>query len=97
MKMNHCLKRYVAENDPVFYEYLKKSLSELLSDVATKRFAIINLLKNLDEQQLNRKGKHPVYGLITVAKWADFFLLHEAHHLWTIFQLTSMLRVKGEK
>ena len=89
--------RYVAENDPVFYEYLKKSLSELLSDISTKRFAIIDLLKNLDEQQLNRNGQHPVYGLITVARWADFFLLHEAHHLWTIFQLTSMLRVKAQK
>jgi len=89
--------RYVAENDPVFYEYLKKSLSELLSDIATKRIAIINLLKNLDEQQLNREGKHPVYGLITIARWADFFLLHEAHHLWIIFQLTSMLRVQAQK
>jgi hypothetical protein len=89
--------RYVAENDPVFYEYLKKPLSELLIDISTKRFAIINLLKNSDEQQLNRKSQHPVYGLITVAGWADFFLLHEAHHLWTIFQLTSMLRVKAQK
>jgi len=89
--------RYVAENDPVFYEYLKKSLTELIIDISTKRFAIINLLENSDDQQLNWKGRHMAYGLITVAGWSDFFLLHEAHHLWTIFQLTSMLRVNAQK
>src|SRR5580658_7849867 len=32
--------RYKAENDPFFHEYLNKSLSRLLSDIAEKRLMI---------------------------------------------------------
>jgi hypothetical protein len=89
--------RYVADNDPVFLEYLKKSIAQLLNDISSNRFIILNTLKAFNEEELNRKGRHKTFGLITIASWADFFLLHEAHHLWTIFQLTCMLRVKAQK
>ncbi|HSZ85863.1 MAG TPA: DinB family protein, partial [Puia sp.] len=81
--------RYVAENDPVFHEYQKKSLTELLETISSDRITILNVVKRLNEEQLKRTGKHKAYGSITLARWFDFFLLHEAHHLWTIFQLNS--------
>jgi hypothetical protein len=89
--------RYKAENDPVFHEYMNKSLSRLLSDIAEKRLTIVHVLEGLSEEKLNRTGNHQAYGLITIARWSDFFLLHEAHHLWTIFQLTSVLRAGATK
>ena len=76
--------RYVAENDPVFHQYLQKSLKGLSDDISSARLSIVNSLKQLNEQQLNRSGRHKAYGLIRLSEWADFFLLHEAHHLWTI-------------
>jgi hypothetical protein len=89
--------RYVADNDPVFHESLKKPLLQLLNDIAADRQKILNLLEELNETQLKRGGRHKAYGLITLAVWCDFFLLHEAHHLWTIFQLTAALRVPTPK
>jgi hypothetical protein len=88
--------RYVAENDPVFHEYSKKSVVELLSDISEKRSFIYDNLTRFSEAQLALRGRHPVYGSIAIGRWADFFLLHEAHHLWTIFQLTSVLRVNSQ-
>lgn len=84
--------RYVADNDPVFLEYQKKPLTELLEIISSDRFTILNLEKKLNEEQLNKTGRHKAYGLIALARWFDVFLLHEAHHLWTIFQLTSATR-----
>jgi len=84
--------RYVADNDPVFHQYLDRSLKELLEDLATERFLINNHLSNMTETTLRREGVHPLYGRFSMNQWADFFLLHEAHHLFTIFMLTANLR-----
>jgi hypothetical protein len=84
--------RYVADNDPVFHEYQKKSLTELLEIISSDRVTILDLVKKLNEEQVKRTGRHKAYGLITLTRWFDVFLLHEAHHLWTIFQLTYAMR-----
>jgi uncharacterized damage-inducible protein DinB len=83
---------YRAENDPLFYEYLKKNLKELLQDVNLNRNLILSQLEGLDEHHLNRWGIHPKFGKMTMSEWTEFFLLHEAHHLFTIFALTRQLR-----
>lgn len=89
--------RYVADNDPVFLQYKKKSLTELLETISIDRIIILNLVKKLNEEQLNRTGRHKAYGLIKLARWFDVFLLHEAHHLWTIFQITYATRAATHK
>lgn len=43
-----------------------------------------------------RIGLHPVYGPMTLEGWTEFFLLHEAHHLFTILRLGGSLRT-GEQ
>jgi len=68
------------------------SLKELLEDLSTQRFLINNHITNLSETTLRREGIHPLYGSFSISQWADFFLLHEAHHLFTIFMLTAALR-----
>jgi hypothetical protein len=88
--------RYVAEKDPLFPAYLDRSLSSLLTDIGEKRALIFSELTGMSDEMLQKKGLHPSYGLFTVGQWADFFLLHEAHHLYTIFQMANGLR-KGLK
>ncbi|HVM87334.1 MAG TPA: DinB family protein [Puia sp.] len=83
--------RYIAENDSGFYECLKLSIDEAISKINADRTVIISKLKGLDEDQLNKTGCHPKYGLFSISKWTEFFLLHEAHHLWTIMQLSFSL------
>ena len=99
--------RYVADNDPQFHSSLAKSPAELFaiidSDRALLRSTLLHtslLHSPLDhspldsggETFLERTGSHPLYGLLTVPQWTEFFLLHEAHHLFTIFRLVQELR-----
>ena len=84
--------RYVADNDPAFHESCKKTLKELLDDINTQRFLVINHLTSLSEQSLRCTGRHLKFGWLTITEWTEFFLLHEAHHLFSIFMLTSEWR-----
>jgi hypothetical protein len=93
-KDNPLFERYTAENDPYFHECMAWSLKELLEDFSTQRFLIVNHIMQLSETTLRREGIHPVYGRFTISQWTDFFLLHEAHHLFAIFMLSAALRNK---
>ncbi|MHA4809250.1 DinB family protein [Flavitalea flava] len=84
--------RYVAEKDPLFPAYLEKSLEELIADIQDKRTLILDRLTGLNDAELERMGRHPKYGLFSTSLWAEFFLLHESHHLYTIFILVQEIR-----
>jgi len=84
--------RYVAEQDPAFPSYLGKSLEDLLGHIDDSRTVILSRLEEGGETLLARTGLHPRYGLLTGREWTEFFLLHEAHHLYTIFMLVRDLR-----
>jgi hypothetical protein len=43
------------------------------------------------DDQLALKGTHPKYGTLMITEWTEFFLLHEAHHLFTLFRLSKAL------
>jgi hypothetical protein len=81
--------RYVAEQDPLFLSYLERPLSSLLTDIDEKRAFIFSELSGMSDEMLGKKGLHPLYGLFSVGQWADFFLLHEGHHLFIIFKLAG--------
>lgn len=83
--------RYVAEQDPHYFAALERPLSELLSDIEEKRKIILDTLKGMDDTVLAKIGVHPKYGQFTVKEWTEFFLLHESHHLYTIFMLVQHL------
>jgi DinB superfamily len=93
--------RYVAEKDPLFPVYLEKTVPELLADIAFNRDRIAAIFVGVDDEGLSdgidllRTGRHPKYGLLTTVQWTEFFLLHEAHHLFTIFMLVQDLRNRG--
>lgn len=79
--------RYVAEDDPIFSASLNRSITSLLDQIAADRARIIAVLETGGETFLTRTATHPRFGLLTVIDWTEFFLLHEAHHLYTIFSL----------
>jgi len=81
--------RYNADIDPEFPDWQKRGVDDLLNQIAIDRQTIISLITNLQPKQLSRTGIHPKYGKLTIAEWAEFFLLHEAHHLFAIFQLVD--------
>ena len=85
--------RYKAEDDPLFYSYLEKNLNDNLEILYSDRQKIFELITGLSEVQLNRVGVHLKYGNLTTVQWTEFFLLHESHHLFTVFKNIQELRV----
>jgi len=77
--------RYVADQDPNFPPTLAKTLEQVLTDIDQQRTTIITTLAAMDDTTLARIGIHPKYGRLTIKEWTEFFLLHEAHHMYAIF------------
>jgi hypothetical protein len=80
--------RYVADEDVAFAACLEQSIGELLAGIERNGKAIFGLVAGWDELALSRTGRHAKYGLMDVAGWAEFYVLHEAHHLFAIFMMT---------
>lgn len=81
--------RYKAEDDPEFERFRKLADAELIKCLHEQRIKLAELILNLSETALGRTGIHQKYGALTIIQWTEFFLLHEAHHLFTIFQLAN--------
>jgi uncharacterized damage-inducible protein DinB len=80
---------YRADDEPDFLAARQWSLHDLLRKLEGNRRQILELLTNLPDDELLLAGSHPKYGTLTIAEWTEFFLLHEAHHLFTIFRLAK--------
>jgi hypothetical protein len=83
---------YRAEDDDEFEIYCAFTPYELLKKISFDREIIFSLVNNLPPDKLDRVGIHPKYGKLTVCEWAEFFALHESHHLFTIFQLAHRVK-----
>lgn len=84
--------RYSAETDPKFQDNLAKSSREIMQDLLTTRKVMVVDILNFSEPDLLKSGTHPFYGKMHMIQWLNFFLLHEAHHLFTIFKLAAQLK-----
>ncbi len=78
---------YRAEDDDEFEIYCAFTPYELLKKISRDRETLYQLITHLPPDKLERIGIHSKYGKLNVLEWTEFFLLHEAHHLYTIFQL----------
>jgi hypothetical protein len=76
------LGRYRAEEDPDWPAWAALPLNEVLHRLQSLRAELIGLAGALSETESARTGLHPTFGELDVAGWLDFFLLHEAHHLY---------------
>lgn len=79
---------YAAETDSEFSVWRKWALSTLLERLYEDRRFIVTTLNGLTYTQVEATGSHQRFGAMTVSEWTEFFLLHEAHHLFTIFKLS---------
>lgn len=91
------LPQYRAENDPDWPQWSALPADALLRKVEELRQQLIQTVQALTPGQWNRTGQHSKFGSLTVAEWLEFFLVHEGHHLYAIFQLlrTGMQRTKA--
>ncbi len=78
------LGRYRAEEDAEWPRWQARPPDEVLMRLKALRDDLIELIKNLTAEQWSRVGVHPVFGTMTIPAWIDFFLLHEAHHLYAV-------------
>lgn len=84
------LKRYIAEEDNEFPLTVSLPMNTLCVQLKEDREQFHVILQSLTDDQLSRTGRHPVLGMLTLSEWIEFFLLHEAHHMMTIFQLAHV-------
>jgi uncharacterized damage-inducible protein DinB len=94
---NPVFERYTAEADPVFLDNLTKSSREIMQDLLTTRKELAAGILSFRDGDLQKLGTHPVYGQMNMIHWLNFFLLHEAHHLFTIFKMAATLRVMSRE
>lgn len=80
------LGRYRAEDDPQWPVWAALSTSEVLARLNTLRAELVETLNRLSPSELSRVGVHPVFGKMALSLWVEFFLLHEGHHLYVVFQ-----------
>lgn len=80
---------YKADNEPDFLHARELPLTELMNRLNGNRRQILELITNLPDDELLLQGTHPKFGKMTITEWTEFFLLHEAHHLFTIFRLAK--------
>lgn len=86
---------YKAENDAQFEKWMQKSPESLLIEINSDRFGLIQKMESLTETELQRGGIHSSFGRLNILEWTEFFLLHEAHHLFTIFKLAHSDSIPG--
>jgi uncharacterized damage-inducible protein DinB len=89
---NPSFPRYIADSDPEFLDNCGKTTREIMGDMITTRKEMSTGRLAIKEQDLERTGTHPVFGKMNIAQWLNFFLLHEAYHLYTIFKLAAELK-----
>jgi len=92
MEDNPTFSAYIPEEDPKFSKFLSMSIVELLGHLKEKRTEIVNIISKLSNEQLKRTGSHSKFGEMNIIEWTEFFLLHEAHHLHTIFKLIRSIK-----
>ncbi|PYY00630.1 MAG: hypothetical protein DMG64_16470 [Acidobacteria bacterium] len=76
--------RYRAEDDELWPSWSPLPVDLLLARIRQLRRDVRSQLSSLSDEQLARTGIHPVLGEMDVPLWLEFFLLHEAHHLYAI-------------
>jgi len=87
---------YTAEADPQFHDNCTLPSPEVLRDIFTTRKELSSAILLFKETDFDREARHSTYGKMNLLLWVNFFLLHEAHHLFTIFKMAAELR-KGEQ
>lgn len=88
---NAVITPYQASEDDAFVNTSQLPVRDLLTRLNGHRQVINEFYFNLNSGELSRKGKHTELGNFSIALWAEYFLLHEAHHIFQIFRMSNTL------
>jgi hypothetical protein len=80
------LPRYAAEEDAEWPAWAALTLDDIRERLAALRAELTTLVGGLTDAQLARTGIHPTLGEMALPLWVEFFLLHEAHHLYVVMK-----------
>ncbi|MBS4029434.1 MAG: DinB family protein [Ignavibacteriales bacterium] len=79
--------RYNAEEDKEWTTFLQKTTDAAIDYTVRKRKELNEYLSQVREGDLRKRGIHSAFGELTLDMWVEFFLVHEAHHLYSIVKL----------
>jgi uncharacterized damage-inducible protein DinB len=79
--------RYRAEGDPEWPAWTGLPTPQLLVRISSMRAKLMARLQSLSKEDFERTGVHPKFGAMSLSLWLEFFLVHEAHHLYAVLQL----------
>jgi RimJ/RimL family protein N-acetyltransferase len=80
------LPRYRAEDDPEWPAWRSLPTDEMLRRLQALRAELVAVIEGLAPADLARSGTHSRFGPLSLDAWIEFFLVHEAHHLYTILK-----------
>jgi len=83
--------RYRAEDDPEWPAWTSLPRPQLLVRIASMRAKLMARLRALNAEDFERTGVHPKFGEMSLSLWLEFFLVHEAHHLYVVLQLVRKI------
>ncbi len=86
------LPRYRAEEDSEWPRWAALPLDQVTGELTRLRPALVAAVTALPDAALARRGVHAVFGPMSIADWIEFFLLHEAHHLYSTLTLLRSAR-----
>ncbi len=89
------LPRYRAEDDPEWPRWAALPLGTITGRLAALRAELVAAVAAIPPGDLARRGVHPVLGAMPIPLWLEFFLLHEAHHLFATMQLVRTAPTGG--
>ncbi|HEV8491090.1 MAG TPA: DinB family protein [Candidatus Angelobacter sp.] len=79
--------RYRAEDDPEWPAWTNLPTPQLLVRISSMRAKLMARLRSLSKEDFERTGVHSKFGALSLSLWLEFFLVHEAHHLYVVLQL----------
>lgn len=86
---------YRAEQDPEWPSWAGLPLDEALKRLQASRRRIIAWTRALSDEQADRVAVHPLLGEMSVGRWLEFFLAHEAHHFYFAMRRLGEARQGG--
>ena len=89
--------RYSAEEDPEWEQWKNRSRTDVIATLSNLREQLVRKLRSLSDQDLRRIGVHPKFGEMELSQWLEFFLVHEGHHLYLVFQQVRLLQQTADK
>ncbi len=72
--------------DPGWQDWASRPLEEIRNQVTALRLKLIDRIAGLQASDYARAGIHSAFGEMSLSMWVEFFLVHEAHHLYAILQ-----------